>query len=104
MKTLTSVVERLTETVNKTVDMLKMEMKETATGRFLAFDRSISESEQNMRTMQKRIKLVETTMNGFVRKHKTIYRCLYAPRSGFFYFHFKLIDRLLHGLCKALHD
>ena len=38
IKTLTSVVERLTETVKKTVDKLEMERKKTARSQFLAHD------------------------------------------------------------------
>ena len=59
IKTLTSVVERLTETVKKTVDKLKMERTKTARAQFLAHDRIERERYDVLQSLQTRIGGIE---------------------------------------------
>ena len=73
MKTLTSVVERLTETVKKTVDKLEMEIKETATGGVeTRINRFVLAHNENAKELGSAINRLDTKINQTATAMETV--------------------------------
>ena len=73
IKTLTSVVERLTETVKKTVDKLEMEIKETATGGVeTPINRFVLAHNENAKELGSAINRLDTKINQTATAMETV--------------------------------
>ena len=73
IKTLTSVVERFTETVKKTVDKLEMEIKETATGGVeTRINRFVLAHNENAKELGSAINRLDTKINQTATAMETV--------------------------------